>query len=168
MEFLNEFGLNLPLLIAQIVNFVIVLWVFKKFLYKPIQSTLENRQKAIKEGLKQAEESRLILSKAEDRQKAILKEAQEESKKLLDETRKQSSEIISQAEASAKTQTQRILMDAKKQIELESKEAQMKLAMQTNDLVVEFLQKSASQLFGEDDQKKVIKNAVDKIKKRAD
>ena len=55
MEILENFGVNPVLLAAQIVNFIIVLFILKKFLYKPILDLLKKRQFTIKEGLKQAE-----------------------------------------------------------------------------------------------------------------
>ena len=57
MEILENFGLNPMLLIAQIVNFLIVLFILKKFLYKPVLEMLKKRQTTIKDGLKQAEEA---------------------------------------------------------------------------------------------------------------
>lgn len=167
-EILKNFGINPILLIAQIVNFLIILYILKRFMYKPVLTVLKKRQQTIKEGLKQAEESRILLDKTEAREKEILKQAQAEARKMLEETRKQRDEILAEAENSAKVHAQRILEDAKKQITQESREAQKALAMQISGLAVEFIQKSAGQIFSDEDQEKLIKNAVQKIKKRAD
>ena len=48
MEILNNFGFQPTLFIAQIVNFLILAYVFKRFLYKPILKTLKDRQKTMK------------------------------------------------------------------------------------------------------------------------
>lgn len=168
MEILKEFGINPVLLIAQIINFLIILYVLKRFLYKPVLTTLQNRQKQIKTSLDQVEEARQLLEKASDREKEMLKRAQTEAKKMLEETLTQKNQIIAEAETAAKDQTKKIISDAKKQIELETKEAQRKLTIEASGMVVEFLQKSIAQIFNEEDQQKVIKKALEKIKKRSD
>lgn len=167
-EILNNFGINPVLLIAQIVNFLIILYILKRFAYKPILEVLKKRQNTIKEGLKQAEESRILLEKTASREKEVLKKAQEESRKILEETKKQRNEILQQAEITAKKQAERILEEAKKQIAFESKEAQKTLSTQISTLALEFLQKSTAQIFSKEDQQKIITNAISKIKKRAD
>jgi F-type H+-transporting ATPase subunit b len=168
MDILNNFGIKPVLLVAQIVNFLIILYIIKKFLLKPILEVLDKRKLSIKEGLKQAEDSKILLEKTSIHEKEILKQAREESKKLLEETKKQRDQIIRDAENSAKQQAQKILEDAKKQIYFEAKEAQKELSMQISGLTVEFLQKSASQIFTKADQENVIKNALEKLKKRVD
>lgn len=168
MDILKYFGVNPILLTAQIVNFLIILYIIKRFLLKPILDVLNKRKLIIKEGLSQAEESRKLLEKTEEREKEILKQARDESKKMLEETRKQRDEIMQAAERTAKEQAQKILLEAQRQISFETKEAQKNLSTQISGLAVEFLQKSSAQLFSKEDQEKIIKNAIEKLKKRVD
>ena len=130
MDILKEFGVNPILLTAQIVNFLIILYIIKRFLLKPILDVLNRRKQMIKAGLEQAEESRILLEKTESREKEILKKAQEESKKIIEETRKQRDQILQEAEVISKNNAQRILDDARKQIIYETTETQKKLSIQ--------------------------------------
>ena len=75
MEIVKEFGLNPYLLAAQIVNFLIILYILKKLLYKSVLDMLKKRSDSIKEGIKQAEEGRLTLEKALEEEKKILSDA---------------------------------------------------------------------------------------------
>jgi len=92
MELIENFGLNPILLGAQIVNFLIILFILKKFLYKPILTTLEKRKATIKEGLDKTEEVRIRLEETIEKEKRILRTAQEQARKILDEARIQVSE----------------------------------------------------------------------------
>jgi F-type H+-transporting ATPase subunit b len=168
MELIHEFGIDPILLGAQIINFLIILFVLKKFLYKPILQTLQSRQQRIKEGLKQAEEAQVLLEKTAQKEQEVLKKAQSEARLLLEETKKQRDEILKEAELSAKKHADQILAEARKQIVSETKEAQKYLSVQISSLAIEFLQKSASDLFGKEEQEIVIKNAVKKLGKKAD
>lgn len=168
MEIFKDFGINYVLIIAQVVNFLIILYVLKRFLYKPILEVVKKREKSIKEGLKQAEEARILMEKTAVREKEVLKKAQEESRKLLEETKKQRDEIFKSTEVSAQKRAEQILNEAKKQITFETAKAQKELSMKVSGLAVEFLQKSVGELFGREEQGIVIKNAITKIKKRVD
>jgi F-type H+-transporting ATPase subunit b len=168
MEILRNFGVNPLLLVAQAVNFLIVLYVLKRFLYKPILAVIKKREESIKEGLKQAEEARILMEKTAAREREVAKRAQEESRKLLEETKKQRDEIFKATEVSAQKRAAQILSEAKKQITFETAKAQKELSMKVSGLAVEFLQKSVGELFSNEDQEIVIKNAITKIKKRVD
>ena len=52
---LSDLGINLPALIAQLVNFTILLGLLYLFAYKPIMRMLDERSRKIKEGMEQAE-----------------------------------------------------------------------------------------------------------------
>lgn len=168
MEIFKDFGINPVLIIAQIVNFLIILYVLKRFLYKPVLEVIKKREKSIKEGLKQAEEARVLMEKTAVREREVMKKAQEESRKILEETKKQRDEVLKATEVSAQKRAEQILNEAKKQITFETSKAQKELSMRVSGLAVEFLQKSVAELFSKEDQEVIIKGAITKIKKRVD
>lgn len=165
MEIVKNFGLNPVLLGAQIVNFLIVFFVLKKFLYKPVLDVLKKRQTTIKEGLKQAEDARIKLEKVVIEERDILRNAQFQSKKIIEDARQESIEIAKQMNEQIKKQTEKMLNDAKEQIARESIETEKKLALSTGKLAVAFLEKSLREFFSSKEQKEVISNALRKIKK---
>lgn len=165
MEILKNFGVNPILLAAQIINFLIVFFLLKKFLYKPVLELLSKRQTTIKEGLKQAEEARVKLEKVVIEEKDILRNAQLQAKKLIEDARQESIELTLQMNHNAKKQTEKILKDAKDQIARESLETEKRLAVNTSKLAVSFLEKALAEFFSAKDQKEVVSNALRKIKK---
>ncbi len=168
MEIIKNFGLNPVLLAAQVINFLIVFYVLKRFLYKPILSMLKARDKTIKDGLRQAEEARLLLEKTAQRERETLKKAQNEARALLDETRKQRDELIVLAEQEAKKQAERILSDARSQISQETREAEKRLSAHISDLAIQLLNQSVGDLVGKEQQEVVMQQALKKIKRKAD
>lgn len=167
MELIKNFGIDPILLGAQIVNFLIVLFILRKFLYKPILDTLNKRKEKISEGLKIAEDASVRLEKLVQDEKIILKKARDEGKKLIDEARNESSEMIRKAEELTKVKTERLLEDARNQIAFETKEAGNKLEQKISILAIEFIQKSIPSLFSKTDQQNVIKNALIELKKKS-
>lgn len=168
MEIVREFGINPGLLLAQIMNFLIVLFVLKKFLYKPLLETLKKRQQTIKEGLEQAEEAKIALEKANQKEEEILRKAQTQAKSLLEEAKQQRVDLLKDAEEKTKKQVELMLKQAREQIEFDTKQAEKQLSAHISDLAVTFLQKSLPEFMTKDEQSVFMQNAVKKLKKKAD
>lgn len=166
MEIAQQFGIDPILLAAQIINFLIVLYILKRLLYKPVLQMLRNREQTIKDGLRQAEEARIALERATEKERELLKKAQTEAKKLLDETKNQRIQMMAEAEKMTKQQAETILKEARSQIAFETAEAERRLSAHISQLAVTFLQKSITDLFSEEDQKLIMKNALKKMKEK--
>ena len=166
MEIIKNFGIDPILLGAQVVNFLIVLYILRRFLYKPILGTLQKRKDAIIEGLKNAESSRLRLEKVIEKEKNILRNGQIQAIKLIDDAKKEGLEMVQKTKEETKVQTERILKDARIQITLETKEAEKRLANNINRLAIELIQKSALELFKKSDQEMVMKNILIKLREK--
>lgn len=164
MELLNNFGFDPVLLIAQVVNFLLILFVLKKFLYKPILKMLNDRKESVAKGLKQAEDGKKLLEDAEVAEKEIIKKARLAANKMIDDAKMQATAEARVIEENAKTQAVRIIEDAKRQIELSEKETEKKLATYVSNLAIELITKSSKQLFPEKEQKTVMQNALKKLK----
>ena len=165
MDIIKNFGVNPMLLVAQIVNFLIVLFILKKFLYKPVLDVLKKRQITIKEGLKQAEEARIKLEKVVIEERNILRSAQLQSRKIIEDAKQESIEITRKMNEEAKKQTEKLLNDTKRQIVRESIEAERKLALNTSKLAITILEKSLKEFFSSKEQEEVLSQALKKIKK---
>lgn len=165
MELIKNFGIDPILLGAQIVNFLIVLFILRKFLYKPILETLQKRRDKIKEGLKVTEEARVRLEKITQDEKTILRNAEDQGKKLIDDAKTQASELIKKADELTKIKTERLLVETRDQIAFETKEAGNKLEQKISVLAIDFIQKSIPSLFSKTDQENVMKNVLGKLKK---
>lgn len=167
MEILSMFGIDPILLAAQIVNFLIVFYILKRFALKPILAMLKNREKTISEGLAQADQARKLLEETAEKEKAVLRKAQLEAKALLDEAKKHREDLLSEAESKTKEQANKILREAREQITFETKEAEKRLVGHISALAVDIIQRSSADLFTQKDQTAVLENAVKNLKKKS-
>lgn len=165
MEIIKNFGVNPIFLGAQIINFLIIFFILKKFLYKPVLELLKKRQTMIKEGIAQAEESRVKLERVIIEEKNILKNAQLHAKELIEDAKQESIRLTLQMNESAKNQTEKMLKNATDQIARESLETEKKLAVQVSSLAVSFLEKALGGFFSTKEQKEVVSGALRKIKR---
>ncbi len=153
------------LLVAQIVNFLIIFYLLKRFLYKPVLGMLKKREDKIAQGLKQAEEARVALEKTLEEEKKILSKAQDQAKILIEESRAQATEVAKKIEDDTKKQAERILLEAKEQINQEAKKTETRLAEKVSVLAEDMLVKSLEGFFGEKEQRQIANKAIKQIKK---
>lgn len=164
MEIFKDFGIDPLLLGAQVVNFLVVLLILKRFLYKPLLGLLQKRQNEIKEGILKTIDAQQRLEKAIQEEKTILRNANENAKKIIDDTTKESFEIAIQIKNNAKKEVEKTLAQARARIDIERKEAEKKLMEHVADTSIKFLQKALEQIFTEQQQEEVIKTALKKFK----
>lgn len=164
MEIAKSFGLDPFLFGAQLINFLIVFYLLKRFLYKPVLNMLKKRQATIEEGLKQAEEGKLLFEKAVEKEKEILRKAQETARLTIADAKEQAKTASLEIEENSKKQAERILVEAKQQIEVETKEAERRISVRISEVSVNFLEKALKDLFSEKDQKEVLERAMKGLK----
>ncbi|MDH4330512.1 MAG: F0F1 ATP synthase subunit B [Candidatus Moranbacteria bacterium] len=131
MELINALGLNVKILLAQLVNFSVLLFVLYKFAYGPILKMLDERRDKIEEGIKNAEDAKTKLAKIEMSEKEILSDARKEAQKIivaaedvakknkediLNEAKKQSQQILEKAEKNIEQEKNKMMEDAKKEL----------------------------------------------------
>lgn len=126
MEVLAKLGIDWKLLIAQAVNFVVLLWVLKRYAYKPILRALEARTKKIEQGLKDAALSQEKLAASVEEEKKVMAAAREEAR-----------EILMKAETSAKERDTRMLEETKTKIDRMITDADAHLAEEKARLIRE-------------------------------
>lgn len=165
MEIFKTFGLDLTLTAAQIVNFIIILYVLKRFVYKPLFNVLKKREELVKESVQNAEDSKKALEKAQGKEKELIKEARANADQILKDAKEQASAILKKSEEDAKKQKQQILQEAKEQIEIETAKAQAELNKHVAQLSIELLKKSLDNVFTDKEQSELVNKAVKELQK---
>ena len=117
MEALANLGINGKLLLAQAINFLVLLYILKRFAYKPMLEFLEKRTARIEKGLKDAEAAQAKLKEIESEEKKVLGKARQEARLLLSETETQAKARDARMLAQAEGEAKRFLDDARTQIE---------------------------------------------------
>jgi len=107
---IGSLGFNLPALIAQLINFVLLLIIFRMLLYKPLLNMLDQRKRRIEEGIAASDEAKRRLS-----------ETEQETAKEMDKARQEGQALIAQAQQAAnrlrEEETQRARAEAEQLIE---------------------------------------------------
>ena len=165
MEIIKDFGVDPLLLSAQIVNFLIIFFILRKFALKPILDILKKREDTIKDGLRDAEAGRKILEEAKENEKSILKSANTNAEKIINVSKLEAIEASKEIEEKTRKEVGDMIKNAKEQIGKEYQDAEKRISLKTSETAVEFLENSLKNLFGADKQKELMEIAIKKIRR---
>jgi len=135
-ELIKTFHIEAGMLLAQFINFVIVLLVLYKFAYGPVLKLLNERTSKIEKGLADAEASHKKLAEISEKEAAVLVEARKQAQEII---KKAEDAALTQAQGIvtvAKEQTEKMIMTAQRQIEQEKEKILMEVKSEVANLVV--------------------------------
>jgi F-type H+-transporting ATPase subunit b len=128
-------NINLTL-IGQLLTFVVFVWFTMKYVWTPIMGALEERRKAIADGLAAGERGQHEQELAKQRAKEVLKDAKGQASDILAQAQKRAAEIVDEAKGNARLEGDRILAAAKAEIEQEANRAREHLREKVAELAV--------------------------------
>lgn len=156
---MDELGLNVPVLVAQLVNFFILLALLRIFLYKPILEMLDRRRDRIREGEEAAQQSKAQASEAEADVARQLDEARHQGQSILAQAQEASSRIQEDARNQARQEADTLLERARNEIQLERDQAIAELRSEFADLTVS----AAEKVIGQSLDKQAHQRLIDEV-----
>jgi F-type H+-transporting ATPase subunit b len=121
---LEKLGINWGLLLAQLINVILLVWLLTRLLYQPVLNMLNERTRRIQESLRDAEQVKEQLARAKQDYEAELARARQEA-----------SGILAQAQERAKSQEQEILAQARQEAERIRNEAREQAGQEREQLL---------------------------------
>lgn len=157
MEILGKVGFDWQVALANLVNFLIVFWLIKRFFFKPIKKTIKERQEVVDKGLEDAKRAEGALITAETQKEEIVKDAHKESVRITTEADKKAKQMISDSKKEGSLEAEKIKEGALKDIEKIRQDTENKIQKDFVNMVLDGVEKvsknqmdkSASQAFAE-------------------
>src|SRR5687767_5178769 len=162
MELLTpSFGLIFWTLLA----FLIVFFILRKFAWKPILASLDQREISIADSLETAERVKSEMAQLKNENEELMAKAREERGVMLKEARETKDRIINEAKEQAKTEANKIITEAQQQINAQKMAALNEVKNQVGKLVVEVTEKVLRrELSSQSAQEAHIKDLVNEVK----
>ena len=107
-------------LIAQIVNFIILLWILAKFAYKPLLKTMDDRRTKIVKDMDSAEQSRQQAEQLKETYANQLKEAKQQANAIVAQANTMAQQLHDEALAAAQKEREELLATGRETVELEN------------------------------------------------
>lgn len=163
MDLLKEFGVEPTLLLAQIVNFLLLLFILRKFLYTPVLRMLKKRRDTIAQSLKNAEEIEHRLQQIHAEREATLRQAHEEVTRILDKATLHAEALTREMHDKAQKDVDKLLERTKATLEQERIAMYADLKAKITSLVVLTFERVAGKVLTEKDQKELIERSVKEL-----
>ncbi len=145
--------------------FLIVLYILKKFAWKPILGSLKERENSIAGSLASAERVRAEMAQLKNENEALLAKAREERAALLKEARDTKDKIINEAKEQAKVEANIVIMEAQAAIQQQKMAALTDVKNQVGLLVIEISEKVLRRELGnKQEQENFIRQLSNEVK----
>ena len=164
MEGLAGLGINVPTLLAQVVNVVILLVLLYFVAYKPVMRMLDERSKRIKDSMEQADAVKEQVAHTEEEVKKQLSAASKEAREHIDKSMKAGEEIKEKAKQGARQEAETIIARARDEIKRERDEAITELRREVADLTIA----AAEKVIDRSLDKKAHRDLIDKVLEESD
>ena len=129
-------GINLPQLIAQIINFFILLGLLYLVAYKPILRMFDERSRKIKESMEETESIKEHAARAEEEAAKRIEAASKEGQEVVARAVRTSEEIRRKAQQEARPEAEALIAKARLEIQGERDEAIDELRKEVTDLTI--------------------------------
>ena len=160
-KLIEEFSVGL--FFWQTVLFIALIFLLRKFAWKPILNAVIEREEKIEGALKAAEEAENKMKELSANNEKILADARVERENILKDGRSIKEKMIADAKNQASTEAEKIITSAKEQINIEKMKAMTEIKNQVADISIEMAEKILrTELKDAKNQKKLIEEALKK------
>ena len=147
------------------ITFLILLFLLRKFAWKPILGAVEERDTKINAALNAAEDARKEIANLASENEKLLNEARAEKDRIIAEAKKTREAMISEAKATAETEAKRLLESARASIENEKNAAMTEVKNLVANLSIEIAEKLLRKQFeAGSEQQAFVKKHLEDIK----
>jgi len=161
MEALANLGIDWKLFLAQAVNFLILLFILRRYAYRPMLEFLEKRSDRIEKGLKDAEAATKKLSEMGEKEKKVLKDARHEAKALIEAAEISAKKRDAERLAETELKTKRFLEEARTKIEDEKKKSIAEVKQEIAEVVTVAVEKVLREKMDTTKDRELIKQMVE-------
>jgi len=166
-ELFTNLGINWKVLIAQIINFGILLFVLKYFLYGPVMKMLDSRREKLEQDKKLSDSLKERIEEIEKLKEKTLNQARESSQVIIKEAEKLSLKMKDKLILEANNEAEKIRERSKKDLEDNRVKIKEEIKKEIGAIVVSALEKSMGDFIDAGAQAKLSKKATELILEKA-
>jgi len=153
-------GINLPLLIAFVINFVILFGLLTLVLYKPVLKVLDERQAKIKESMEQAEQIKEQTARSEEQIKAHLETARKEGQAIIVQATQIGERLKEEAKEGARQEAEALIGKAQAEIQQERDKTIDELRKEFANIAILAAEKVINQTLDKEKHRKIINDVL--------
>ena len=150
-------------LLAQAVVMIVFVAICWRYIYPPILSVMQEREKKISDGLEAAKKADDTLEEAKLAFDKELNQVKVEAAEILEKANTRASNIVGDATAKAETEAEKIMASASTSIENETNKAKEELRQQMSDIIIDTTQKILGDEISKEKHEEILKKAAEEL-----
>jgi len=158
---LANLGINMPVLLAQIINFIILFGLLYLVAYKPIMRMLDERSRKIKESMERTEYIKQQAERAEEEAKKRIDAAAKEGQEAVARAVRTGEEVKREAQQQARHEAEALITRARGEIQRERDEAIDDLRREFADITIMAAEKVIERSLDKKAHREIIKKVLD-------
>lgn len=163
MGLLEALGINYTILIAQLINFAVLVFVLWRYAYKPVLKILEERRLKIEKGVVTAQEAEVKLHEAKSKEDEIVAEAKKEALKIIEEAKERAELKYDEIIKKSKEDIGVIINEEREKIRQEKSEVLKEIREEIGDLITLGISKFLDKKIGAKEDKQIVEDLVKKL-----
>ena len=154
-SFIHSFGIEWKLLIAQIINFGILVLVLARFVYRPLLNVIDERIQKVKEAEEKSSSADARLEEIKNLENEVLAKARVAGAKIVEDAEKAAKENAARILAQAQTEADKIASQGKLALEQESVKIREAFKSEALSIVALALEKTVGKYLDSDAKQKI-------------
>ena len=147
-------------ILAQAVVMIVFVAICWRYIYPPILSVMQEREKKIADGLEAAKNADDSLEEAKLAYEKELNQAKAEAANILEKANNRASQIVTDASSKAEAEAEKIMASASTNIENETNKAKEELRQQMSDIIIDTTQKILDDEISREKHEEILKKAA--------
>ncbi|HEX2221587.1 MAG TPA: F0F1 ATP synthase subunit B [Candidatus Limnocylindria bacterium] len=165
--FFDQFGVDVWKLLFQVVNFLLLLWLLNRFLFRRVLSALDERQARIAKGLEDAEAAARDRELARAERERAITEARREAQDLVARATKMAQDTRNELVTAAREEADKLTARAREEINAEKERAVTELRAQVADLALEAAARLVRQQMDGQTQRRLVEEFLTEVEPAA-
>jgi F-type H+-transporting ATPase subunit b len=150
-------------LAVQMVNFLFLLAILYRLLYKPLLAKMEERTVAIKQSLEAAEAARAEAARQQEENAGRLRAAYAEAQAIRAAALKEAGDEQRKLVEAARREAQQLVDSAKAQMESDVRRAREELRREVSDIAITVAEKLVRKSLRDDDHRRIVEDSIARI-----
>jgi len=150
-------------LIVQGINFVILLFILQRLLYRPFLAKMAERTQAIQKSLDEAQAARAQAARQQEENEARLRTAHAEAAAIRAQALKEAAEEQRRLVEAARAESQRLVESAKAQMDADVRRAREELRREVADIATAVAEKLVRRSLRDEDHRRIVAEAISKV-----
>ena len=150
-------------LAVQMVNFLFLLAILYRFLYKPLLTKMEERTAAIKASLEAADAARAEAARQQEENASRLRAAYAEAQAIREAALKEAGDEQRKLVETARREAHQLVETAKAQMEADVRRAREELRREVSDLAISVAEKLVRKSLRDDDHRRIVEDSIARI-----